>query len=161
VGSRTLKLGLSFVLLTVGLTWLWVAWGGAAYERFLLAIAGPALAPFGVTQIVESPAQKRFVSLVPFVVLMWLTPGMSLRRRTAGTLIGGALLVLSHIALVGIEQWAHSSRRPTASPFSTLFPAALFADGLPFMIWAVVAHRFLGGLLSRVMGPRPGGDAAG
>ena len=160
MGSRTLKLGLSFVLLSVGLTWLWVAWGGAAYERFLFGIAGPLLEPFGVTRIVESPAQKRFVSIVPFVVLMWLTPGMSLRRRSVGTLVGLALLVASHIALVGIEQWAQSDRRPTASPFSTLFPAALFADGLPFMIWAVVAHRFLAGLLARVMGQRPGGGAA-
>ena len=161
MGSRTLRLGLSFVLLTIALTWLWVAWGGAAYERLLIALAGPLLQGFGVTQIAESPAQKRFVSIVPFVVLMWLTPGMSLRRRALGTLIGGALLVLSHVALVGVEQWAQSSQRPTASPFSTLFPAALFADGLPFMLWAVIAHRYLSGVLARVMGPRADGDAAG
>ena len=161
MGNRKLQLGLSFVALTTGLTWLWVVWGGAAYEQFLFAVAGPVLDAFGVTKIVESPAQKRFVSVVPFVVLMWLTPGMSLRRRTAGTLVGGALLVLSHIALVGVEQWAQSSRRPTASPFSTMFPAALFADGLPFMIWAVVAHRYLAGLFARVIGPRARGDATG
>jgi len=161
MASRTLKLGLSFVALTVALTWLWVEWGGAAYERLLITLAGPVLKTFGVTQIAESPAQKRFVSLVPFVVLMWLTPGMSLRRRSLGTLIGGALLVASHIALVGVEQWAQSSRRPTATPFSTVFPAALFADGLPFMLWAVIAHRYLSGVLARVMGPRSSGGAAG
>jgi hypothetical protein len=161
MANRKLLLGLSFVGLTVGLTWLWIAWGGEAYERALLAVAGPLLQAIGVTTIAESPAQKRFVSLVPFLVLMWLTPGMSLRRRAAGTLIGGLLLVIAHVALVGIEQWAQSSRRPTASPFATLFPAALFVDALPFMIWGVVAHRYLSGLFARVMGPRARGDGAG
>jgi hypothetical protein len=158
--NRTLQLGLSFVLLTVVLTWLWVQWGGAAYERLLFAVAGPVLQAFGVTQIAESPAQKRFVSVVPFLVLMWLTPGMSLRRRAIGTLVGAALLVLAHASLVGVEQWAISNRRPTETPFRTLFPAALFADSLPFMLWAVIAHRFLSGLLSRVLAPAPRGDAA-
>ena len=161
MANRKLLLGLSFVLLSVGLTWLWIAWLGAAYERLLLAVAGPLLELFGVTRIAESPAQKRFVAWVPFVVLMWLTPGMSLSRRAAGTLLGGLLLVAAHIGLVGIEQWAQSSRRPTTSPFGTILPAALFVDALPFMIWAVVAHRYLSGLFTRVLGPpRAGGDAA-
>jgi hypothetical protein len=158
--SRALQLGLSFVLLTTGLTWLWLQWGGAAYERFLLAVAGPVLHAFGVTQIVESPAQKRFVSVVPFLVLMWLTPGLSLRRRTLGTLVGAALLCLTHVGLVAVELWSQSSHRLTATPFSTMFPAAMFADSLPFMIWAVVAHRFLSGLFVRALGPRAGGNPA-
>ena len=157
---RALRLGLSFVLLTTGLTWLWVQWGGLAYERFLLAVAGPLLKAIGVTRIVESPAQMRFVSIVPFWVLMWLTPGLSLRRRALGTLAGSAFLFLTHVGLVGVEQWSQSSHRPTASPFATLFPAALFADGLPFMLWAVIAHRFLSGLFARALGPRARGNAA-
>jgi hypothetical protein len=28
------------------------------------------------------------------------------------------------------------------------------------MLWAVIAHRYLSGLLARVMGPAPRGDAA-
>jgi len=158
--SRAFQLGLSFVLLTTGLTWLWVQWGGSAYERFLLAVAGPVLEAIGVTQIVESPAQKRFVSVVPFWVLMWLTPGLSLRRRVLGTLAGSALLCLTHVGLVAVEQWSLSSHRPTTSPFATMFPAALFADSLPFMLWAVIAHRFLSGLLARALGPRARGNAA-
>ena len=157
---RTLQLGLSFVLLTLGLTWVWLTWAGPAYERFLLAAAGPVLQKFGVSQIVESPAQLRFVSIVPFLVLMGLTPGMSLRRRSLGMLAGCALLFVAHIGLVGLEEWAHTHRRPPQRPFSTLFPAVLLADGLPFMIWAVIAQRFLGGLLTRVLSSRPGGDAA-
>ena len=158
--SRALKLGLSFVLLTAGLTWLWVQWGGSAYERFLLAVAGPALEAIGVTRIVESPAQNRLVSVVPFWVLMWLTPRLSLRRRVVGTLAGSALLFLTHVGLVAVEQWSQSSHRPTALPFSTLFPAVLFADSLPFMLWAVIAHRFLSGLLAHALAPRARGNPA-
>ena len=157
--NRPLRLGLSFALLTVGLTWAWIAWGGAAYERVLIAVAGPALQAIGVTQIADSPAQKRFVSFVPFLVLMGLTPGLSARRRLVGTLVGCALIFLAHVGLVGVEQWSLSKQRPTSDPFSTLFPAALFADSLPFMLWAAIAHQQLRGLLARVIGPAAHGDS--
>jgi hypothetical protein len=156
--NRPLLLGLSIVLLTVGLTWAWTAWGGDAYERLLLWVAGPLLEAAGVTRIVESPAQKRFVSFVPFLALMWVTPKMSVRRRVVGTLVGCALLFLAHVGLVGVEQWSQSKRRPTSDPFSTLFPAALFADSLPFMLWAVIANRWLRDWFARIVGPAPPAD---
>ena len=159
--SRLLPLGLRIVLLTVGLTWLWIAWGGAAYERLLLEVAGPALKAFGVTRIAESPARQRFVSFVPFLALMWLMPGMSARRRVVGTLLGCALLFLTHVGLVGVEQWSVSKQRPTKDPFSTMFPAALFADSLPFMLWAVIAHRWLRDCLARIIRPASRADSGG
>jgi hypothetical protein len=159
VTSRLLRRGLSFVLLTAGLTWVWIAWGAGAYERLLLAVAGPALEVVGVTRIAESPARQRFVSYVPFLVLMCLTPGLSARRRLVGTLAGCLLLFLAHVGLVGIEQWSQSRQRPTSDPFSTLFPAALFADSLPFMLWAVIAHRWLRDRLARLIGPTAKSDA--
>ena len=161
MGSRPLRLGLSFVLLTVGLTWAWIAWGAAAYERLLMAAAGPVLAAMGVTRIVESPARQRFIAFVPFVVLMWLTPGMSLRRRAVGTLAGCALLFAAHVGLVGVEQFSLSNHRPTKDPFSTLFPAALFADSLPFMLWAVIAQQWLRERFARWLGPTAGRGGGG
>ncbi len=153
MASRLLRRGLSFVLLTAGLTWVWIVWGAGAYEWLLLAVAGPVLEAVGVTQIAESPARQRFVSYVPFLVLMCLTPGLGTRRRLIGTLAGCLLLFLTHIGLVGVEQWSQSKQRPTSDPFSTLFPAALFADSLPFMLWAVIAHRWLRDRLARLIGP--------
>jgi hypothetical protein len=160
MGSRRLRLALSFVLLTTALTWLWVAWAGAAYERLLLAVAGPLLDALGVTRVAQSPAQKRFVSYVPFLVLMALTPGLGLRRRVLGTLVGCALLLLAHVGLLAVEELSLSRRRPTSDPFSTLFPAALFVDSLPFMLWAVIAHRCLRELLGRWLPPASGRDAS-
>ena len=158
MASRLLRLGLSFVLLTAGLTWVWIEWGAGAYERLLLAVAGPVLETVGVTRIVESPARQRFVSYVPFLVLICLTPGLSLRRRLVGTLAGCLLLFLAHVGLLGVEQWSQTRGRPTSDPFSTLFPAALFADSLPFMLWAVIAHRWLRERLARLIGPAARGD---
>jgi hypothetical protein len=150
---RLLRLGLSFVLLTAGLTWAWIEWGGDAYDRLLMAVAGPVLEAVGVTRIVDSPARQRFVSYVPFLVLTWLTPRLSLRRRAVGTLLGFAVLFLAHVGLVAVEQWSLSKRRPTSDPFSTLFPAALLADGLPFMLWAAIAQQRLREWLARLVGP--------
>jgi hypothetical protein len=151
--TRLIRLGLSFVLLTAGLTWAWIEWGSAAYDRLLMAVAGPVLEAVGVTRIADSPARQRFVSYVPFVVLTWLTPGLSTRRRAVGTLLGCALLFVAHVGLVGVEQWSLSKRRPTSDPFSTLFPAALFADSLPFMLWAAIAQHRLREWLARLVGP--------
>jgi hypothetical protein len=156
VSSRLLRV-LSFILLTVGLTWVWIGWGVSAYERLLLAVAGPVLELFGVKRIVDSPARERFIAYVPFLVLMCLTPGLSLRRRLIGTLAGCLLLLLAHIGLVGVEQWSQSRSRPTRDPFSTLFPAALFADSLPFMLWAVIAHRWLRDWFAKLITPPAGG----
>ncbi|HEY8156978.1 MAG TPA: hypothetical protein VII72_22825 [Myxococcota bacterium] len=161
MASRLLRLGLSFVLLTAVLTWAWIQWGSAAYDRVLLAVAGPALEWIGVTRIADSPARQRFVSFVPFLVLTWLTPGLSTRRRAIGSLLGCALLFLAHVALVGVEQWSLSKRRPTADPFSTMFPAALFADSLPFMLWAAIAQDRLREWLVRLVGPRTRPDSGG
>jgi hypothetical protein len=151
--TRLIRLGLSFVLLTAGLTWAWIEWGSTAYDRLLMAVAGPVLEAVGVTRIADSPARQRFVSYVPFVVLTWLTPGLSTRRRAVGTLLGCALLFVAHVGLVGVEQWSLSKRRPTSDPFSTLFPAALFADSLPFMLWAAIAQHRLREWLARLVGP--------
>jgi hypothetical protein len=153
--SRLLRLGLSLVALTSLLTWAWIAWGGALYERLLLAVAGPLLEWLGISGVAESPAQKRFIASVPFLALMLLTPGLSRRRRVWGTLAGLAILFVAHVGLVAVEQYSLSQRRPTSDPFSTLFPAALFADSLPFMLWAVIAHRFLRDLLARVLRAQP------
>ena len=143
---------LLFLVLTVPLTWLWVEGIQDSYTRFLEATAGPLLEALGVGSVAESPAQKRFISYVPFAVLMAITPRLSLRRRALGFGVGVLLIFCVHVALVLAEDFARSGGRPTEDVFSTVFPAAMFADAFPFILWAVIAHRVLRDVLGRALG---------
>jgi len=154
-----LLLILEFIVLTVVLTWLWVAWAQDAYSAFFLKLADPLLKLLGVTEVAQSPAQKRFVNYVPFFVLMVITPRLSLRRRIVGLLVGFALIFLCHVGLVAVEFLAYTEHRPTSDPFSTVFPAAMFTDAFPFILWAVIANRLVRDVLSRAFqgGSSPSG----
>lgn len=148
---RPLLLILEFVALTVPLTWVWVSWAQEAYTGLLATIAGPVLEIVGVGGVAESPAVKRFVNYVPFLVLMLITPGLSWRRRLVGTAVGLPVLFLGHVGLVAIEGFAQTDSRPTQDVFSTVLPAALLADALPFILWAVVAQRVLRDAFARAL----------
>lgn len=157
--KRSLVLILEFIALTVVLTWLWVAWAQDAYSAFFLQVADPLLDLLGVTEVAQSPAQKRFVNYVPFFVLMVITPGLSRRRRIAGLLVGFPLIFLCHVGLVAVEFLAYTEHRPTSDPFSTVFPAAMFTDAFPFILWAIIANRLIREVLSRAF--QSGAGAAG
>lgn len=147
--GRVLRLLLEAAALSLLLTGLWLAWGRTAYEAFFAEAARPLLRALGVLAVPDSPARRRFVSFVPFLVLMLVTPGLAWRRRLGGILLGIPLLFLGHVGLVAVEALSHAPRRPSADPFSTLLPAALFADALPFVLWALFAADVLIGLLRR------------
>jgi hypothetical protein len=149
---RPLRLLLELVALSVLLTGLWLAWGQAAYEGFFARTARPLLEALGAGVLPDSPARRRFVSYVPFLVLMCGTPGLPWRRRLGGVLLGIPLLYLCHVGLVAVEFLSHSRHRPTGDAFSTLLPAALFADAFPFLLWAVFANDVLRGLLASALG---------
>ena len=150
------RLALELIALTVPLTWLWVAWGQAAYEAAFAEVAEPLLRPLGITAVAESPAQKRFVNYVPFLVLMLVTPGLPPARRAGGILLGVPLIFLCHVGLVAVEVFSHTRYRPTQDSFSTVFPAAMFADAFPFILWAIFAKEFVRNLISRAVGRAPG-----
>jgi hypothetical protein len=138
------KIALACVALTVPLTWLWVEGLEDLYARGFAWLAAPLLEPFGAAGgVAESPARKRFVSYLPFLVLVLVTPGLSARRRLLGLLAGIALIFLCHVGLVAVEALAQTRARPTRDAFSTVLPAALFADALPFILWAVIAQDVL------------------
>ena len=110
---RPFLLFLEFVVLSVVLTWLWLAWAQDAYAVFFEWMAGPLLRLAGVANVAESPAVKRFVNYVPFLVLMVITPRMNLRRRLLGTVIGVALIFLCTWVS---WRWSTSPRPGTAPP---------------------------------------------
>jgi hypothetical protein len=143
------RLLVELVALSLPLTWLWLAWGQGAYEAFFAETARPLLAALGATSVPDSPARRRFVSYVPFLVLMLVTPGLPWRRRLGGILLGVPLVFLAHVGLVAVEALSHTRHRPTEDSFSTVFPAAVFADAFPFVLWALFANDVLRRLLAR------------
>jgi len=160
VGNRLLRLAAELVALSLPLTWLWLAWGQSAYESFFAATARPLLEAFGVGPVVASPARHRFVSYVPFLVLMLVTPRLGWRRRAGGILLGIPLIFLCHVGLVAVESLSHTRARPTPDSFSLVFPAAMFADAFPFLLWALLAGGVWRGLFARAE-PRTPGSPSG
>ena len=156
---RPLRLLVELGALSALLTALWLAWGQAAYEAFFVRTARPILEAFGVSVLPDSPARSRFVSYVPFLVLMCGTPGLPWRRRLGGILLGVPLIFACHAGLVAVEFLSHTRHRPTADSFSTMLPAALFADAFPFLLWALFASDVLRGLLARPSGGSEGPSA--
>lgn len=152
---------LAFVALTVPLTWVWVTGVQDTYTEVFTAVAGPGLEAVGVSGVAESPARKRFINYVPFLVLMLITPRLSLRRRVVGLVVGVFLIFLCHVGIVAVESFALSGGRPTKDSFSTVFPAVMFADAFPFILWAVIANRFLREAVGRAFEGIGAGQAAG
>ena len=144
---RPLLLFLEFAALTVPLTWFWLVWAQDAYVAFFELVAGPVLDALEIVNVADSPALKRFVSYVPFVVLMVITPRLGLRRRLLGTGVGLVLMFLCHLGLVAVEHIAVEAATRPEDSFSRVFPLAMFADAFPFILWAVIANRFLRELL--------------
>jgi hypothetical protein len=138
---RSLPLAaLIFLAVTLPGTWWWEVAGRKLYSDFFVWLAQGFYTTFGLGGVALA-GRERFINLIPFLGLMAATPGLPWRRRAGGTLLGVALIVLSHVLLSGLTWWV---RGGLAS-----FPlyVAILCDAIPFLIWAVVACEFLRELL--------------
>jgi hypothetical protein len=140
---RLLLLLLLFFALTLPLAWLWIAWGEGVYARFLLALLEPGYAAMGLRHQRGGPVAPRLVSLVPFVVLMAITPGMGWRRRAVGTLVGLAVILCFHLLLFLLVDSAYVVLGRTRRALAKIVPFLLINDGIPFLIWLFFARDFL------------------
>ena len=141
--KRLWLLILEFLAITIPVAWLWLEWGRMAYLRFFLKLATPILMILGVSEFQPRLVQEHFLNYVPFLVLMVITPELTIKRRIIGTLVGFVIIFFDHIGLVSVAFIAHSNYGLTAKSFSTLFPALLFSDSLPFILWAIIASNYL------------------
>ncbi len=141
--KRLWLLVLEFLAITIPVAWLWIEWGRTAYLKFFLKLATPILMILGVSEFQPRLVQEHFLNYVPFLVLMVITPELTIRRRIIGTLVGFVIIFFDHIGLVSMAFVAHSNYGLTAKSFSTLFPALLFSDSLPFILWAIIASNYL------------------
>jgi hypothetical protein len=139
---QTLLALLLFFALTVPLVVVWMRWGLAWYVTFLVWVLqafhhaqGWAFTGKGIPGL-----SIRFVSLVPFVILVLVTPALSWRRRLVGSLVGVLLIVASHLFVLTLANAAFAAGR---GAIGRILPFIFLMDGLPLGIWLVVARDFL------------------
>ena len=141
--KRAVVLALEFLAVTIPLTWLWMVWGREAYLEVFNPIAAPLLGWLGYPKSELATVPQRFINYVPFLGLMWVTPGLAPARRMVGTLVGCGVIFLGHVVFVYASIGAYARWGETPEAVARLFPALVLCDALPFVLWAVIAHRFV------------------
>jgi hypothetical protein len=141
--KRILLLFLEFLVLSVPLAWVWLNWLNTPYDKLLFEILDALYGVIGGEHAGRGPAGHRFVSYVPFLVLVAITPSLSRRRRVWGAVIGSCAIFLSHVFMLFVSDAAYTVQGPGSDAIATLFPFLLLTDGLPLLIWFVLARDFL------------------
>jgi hypothetical protein len=140
---RALVLVLLFFALTVPLSWLWLEWGQRHYGTLLFSILDPLYEATGIRRERGNPVAPRLVGLVPFLVLMAITPALPWRRRLIGAAVGVGLLVGFHLILMIVVDIAYTGFGRTRRAIATFVPLLIINDGLPLLVWIVCARDFL------------------
>jgi hypothetical protein len=138
-----LLLAFLFFALTVPLAWLWVQWGERVYARLLLDVLDPLYDAIGLRHRRGGPVAPRLVSVVPFVVLMAITPGMTWRRRLVGALVGLVVIACFHLLLFVLVDAAYAVFGRTRRALTRIVPFLLINDGIPLLVWIFLARDFL------------------
>ena len=152
--SRLLRIFV-FLGLSVPLTWIWLDWGQRWYARNFGKLALPIYGLFGATTVMPTGSRQRFINYLPFLILMLVTPRLRLRRRILGIVIGFVLIFLSHVAFVWISHIASGGGGPmNVLGLPILFPALLFCDAFPLVLWVIIAHEYVSKISARIFEPR-------
>ena len=152
---RVLLTLLKIVAVSAPLTWLWVTWGREAYGALFLHLAMPIYGLLGLTDLVPDGARDRFINYLPFLILMIVTPRLSLRRRVVGTLVGFLVIFAVHLVFVYVASTAHQAHSAslTRQGFVRIVPANALCDSVPFVLWVFFARDFVWESVSRAFGP--------
>jgi sterol desaturase/sphingolipid hydroxylase (fatty acid hydroxylase superfamily) len=132
---------LSFVALSLVLTWLWLTGGNAVYAEMMEPVAREVYDWLGIHGQ-GTLRRKRFINFVPFTALMLLTPRLTLRKRLLSLVGGWVILAASHLTVNAIAMGTEPRNRlPLAAAFTS--------DAMPFLIWYVLARDFVQETLHR------------
>jgi hypothetical protein len=156
--GRLLLLLVLFFALTIPLSWLWHEWGVDRYVALLFAILRWLRDALGWPFAGKGGGglSLRFVSHVPFLILVLLTPGLSVRRRVVGALLGSAFITATHLFVITLVNVAFLAG---GGVFRRVAPFILIMDGLPFLAWLVVARDFLRTLVPGLREEPPPGES--
>ena len=155
--KRLLLLAIEFLAITVPLGWLWIEWGRNAYLKLFVKIVTPVFLLIGVTELKPQLVIDHFINYVPFIVLMVITPKLSVKRRIVGIAAGIVILFIGHIGLMSLSYAATSNYGMTQKAFSVLFPGFLVNDSLPFILWAIMASGWLKEVIASTRKSEPRG----
>jgi hypothetical protein len=158
VGKRLWLVLAEIVAISAPLTWLWLEGGRRAYNRLLGWIAHPLFEALGLPSMKLNLVSPHFVSWIPFVVLMLVTPGLAPRRRVGGVLLGLAAIFPVHVACALVGALSHAAYGDSPRAVAFRFPLLMFNDALPLILWALLAGDFVRDFVAGVLGrsPRPG-----
>jgi hypothetical protein len=145
--KKALLVVLAFCVVSVLLTVAWNEWLVDAYAAVFRTIAPAVYGLLGADDTLVYARRGRYINFVPFVSLVVVTPGIALRRRLVGLLLGIVALVAAHLVL----NWTAGF---SPGPSLPVVPA-IVSDTLPFLIWLVVAYPVLVGLVPGSAGTEP------
>lgn len=121
----------SFVVISVGLAWIWQESLRYHYGELFTNVALKLHGALGLGHAPIAGLRQRYINFVPFIALLLVTPGLALRRRSVGLIVGLAIISVSHLAL-------NLTALMTPGPSIPVL-AALLSDTFPFLIWFIVA----------------------
>jgi hypothetical protein len=127
---------LAFIVISIFSTWVWHEWLRALYGSFFAAVAPPIYGAIGFEDAPVFAQRLRYINFVPFLGLVLVTPGLSLRRRLLGLAAGLVVIFLGHLVL---------NLTIAAQPIVSM----VVSDTFPFFVWIVVAYPALVRFLPR------------
>lgn len=133
---------------------LW-AYGSPLYAGALSSLVHAMSQHLGLPEVDVAARSARFVNVVPFVVLVLLTPGLAVRRRIFG-FVGGVLVIACvHVAFVyaldvltDADPVAPGSPTGGGAPGLVVLTLLVF-DAAPLMIWVAIAREPINRWLQR------------
>ena len=150
---RLLLTLLRIVAVSAPLTWLWIQWGREAYGRLFLELSMPIYGVLGLTSLVPVGNRDRFINYLPFLILMIITPRLSLTRRVVGTVVGFVMIFIMHLIFVYVASGANAAGGPTTREgFMQIVPANTFSDAIPLALWVVIARDFVWEKVGPILG---------
>jgi len=153
VTGRVLLQALKVIGISVPVTWFWLEWGRAAYARLFAELAIPIFGFLGMTRILPQGSRDRFISYLPFLILMVVTPRMSPLRRCVGIAVGFVLIFILQIVFIYVSDMAgvRGGAVNRQDIYEKMLPMLLLCDAFPFVLWIVIAKDFVQEMTTKIL----------